>query len=160
MAYPHNPQLSFKPGQVDHYVAFDSNSVTNQNDYMIYFDQAYRNVVAISLESAHLPYNNNETLSLKLNDIDNIQAGGVMNANGSIDCKSYLDNTFALFHFDHDVSTKQHFQSSDIIPNVKELKSPIGRLGQLHLVWNTENGGEAFNNTSRHVLVFKITTVS
>ena len=45
MAFPHNPNLSFKPSLKDHFVAFDSGilGVTNNVDsYTIEFDEPYK----------------------------------------------------------------------------------------------------------------------
>ena len=164
MAFPYNPQLSFKPSETHHYVAFDSDSseLSNQNDYMIHFESPYKNVVSISIESACLPKGDNDYVTLKLNDIDNVQSAGIMTEDGKIQREKAIDNAFAIFHFDHstehDGKEKQFFVSSDIIPNTKHLQSPIGRLASLHVRWESKSDNAFTDNN--HVFVLKITTIS
>ena len=161
MAYPHNPNLSFHPSAVDHYVAFDSNDtlVNNKNKYRIDFEQAYRNVVSISLVSAYLA-KKERCVTMKIDDLSNIQSGGIL-SNGSLQSKSYLDDAFSVFHFDQSLSNdvKQHFGEGDMIPHTKHLLSPIAKLAYLNISWHDENDGSPMGDDD-HVLIFKITTSS
>lgn len=142
MSYPYNPNLSFKPSTVDHYVAFDSKLVSEQNKYTIRFEQAYRNVVSVSLVSACLPVNNSyDYVSLKINNLENIQSGNVIGANGNLDNVAALDHTFAMFYFtDADSSnSRKIFMESDIVPNKMELQTPIAKLAHLDMKWQKTN---------------------
>ena len=155
--YPHNPNISFKPTLNEHYVAFDSSAVNDNNEYIIHFEQVYRNVVSVSLESAFLPCIQNQCIALHIKDMDNLESGGVFE-DGKVKPVSWIDNAFSLFHFENDdTSGYKHFSDSDIIPRKRELQTPIGKLAQLHLSW--VNTGTEFNDKN-HTLIFKITTSS
>ena len=160
MSYPYNPNLSFGPSTVDHYVAFDSSVLTTtaKNEYTIFFEQVYRNVISLSIVSASLPVVDN-TVILKINDFENIDSGGIQE-NGNILLNSSLNNAFALFHYDksHNEDTPQHFTESDIIPNKKILLTPVAKLGSIKLKW--VNPGNSLVSIGNHTLVFKITTCS
>lgn len=184
MAFPHNPNLSFKPSLKDHFVAFDSGilGVTNNVDsYTIEFDEPYKNVVAIGVESAILTRSHTscDYTTLKLNNISNLDSSGVCKDDTRYITKiDAMDTAFAVFQFDPKlvINSKQFFKHCDIYPNHRELRNPIGKLSCLNLNWKisdyTTNQATnqvtevdaGFENTiaikSNHNLIFKITTCS
>lgn len=148
MAYPHNPNLSFKPSMKEHFIAFDSALATNQNKYTIEFEQPYRNVVSIGVESALLPKNDNEYVALKLNNISNLESSGIMN-NGTIHNAKVLNDAFSIFHFDPNISSdKQFFSQTDVRPNHRELRTPIGKLASLDISWETAKYYNSIDSSS------------
>ena len=161
MSYPYNPNLSFKPSTVEHYVAFDSSVLSSQDksEYTIFFEQVYRNVISLSVVSAKLEVLSDvDSAILKINDFEILDSCGIQQ-NGNVIPNSSLNNTFALFHYDksHSENTSQHFTESDIIPNTKVLLTPVAKLGSLQLKWiQPSNLPISFD----HTLVFKITTCS
>lgn len=175
MAYPYNPNLSFKPNEKVHYVAFDAGllNTSNHSSYSIFFEQPFRNVVSIGIESAVLtkPSVDCDYVSLKIKDITNITSSGVIdNTTGKIKKLQTLDEAFAIFQFDPccETSSKQLFKNHDIQSNFKELHTPIGKLDNLDLQWCVTNyttmGQEpVFTNVSKnndHSFILKIVTCS
>jgi len=163
MSYPYNPNLSFKPSTVDHYVAFDSSVLTqnDKNEYTIFFESVYRNVISLSVVSAKLPVLSDvDSVILKINDFEILDSCGIQE-NGNVVSNSSLNNAFALFHYDksHSENTSQHFTEGDFLPNIKVLITPIAKLGSLHIKWVQPGNQPVFNNEN-HTLVFKITTCS
>lgn len=150
--YVHNPNLTFKPDENEHYVVFDSSSATLKNEYTIEFDQPFKNVVELTVEQAVLPRGTNSCLALHINGISSFEHSGVMDS-GKIVNSDYLDNAFAVFLFDPSKTGSQRFSKTDIKPCGKRLQTPIGKLANLKVKWMGDG-----DTITDHYLVFKICT--